>query len=101
MLVINAPGAAVATTTEVKRDIPGAFALAKEHRVYVTKDGQPIGGIVSVAMMAVLEETLENRRMAQVAGRRLKRIRSGDDDLLEADDFFAQADAIMAARPRP
>ena len=29
---------------------------------------------MSVAMMAVLEETLENRRMAQVAGRRLKRI---------------------------
>ena len=101
MLVINAPGAAVATTTEVKRDIPGTFALAKERRVYVTKDGQPIGGIVSVAMMAVLEETLEDRRMAQVAGRRLKRIRSGEDDLLEADDFFAQSDAIMAARPRP
>jgi hypothetical protein len=38
--------------------------------------------------------------MAHVAGRRLKSIRSGDDDLLEADDFFAQADAIMAARPR-
>jgi hypothetical protein len=101
MLVINAPGAAVATTTEVKRDIPGAFALAREHRVYVTKDGQPIGGIVSVAMMAVLEEALEDRRMAQVAGGRLKRIRSGADDLLEAADFFAKADAIMAGRSGP
>lgn len=88
-------------STEPATGIPGAFALAREHRVYVTKDGQPIGGIVSVAMMAVLEETLEDRRMAQVAGRRLKSVRSGDDDLLEADEFFAQADAIMAARQRP
>ena len=67
MLLINAPGAAVVTTTEVKRDVPGTFKVAESHRVYVTKDGQPIGGIVSVAIMELLEEALSDRQMASIA----------------------------------
>jgi len=100
MLVITAPGAAVVTTTEVKRDIPGAFKVAEERRVYVTKDGQPIGGLVSMAMMELLEEALADRQIGAVAARRLEAIRAGDDDLIDADEFFTQADAVLAARPR-
>ena len=100
MLVINAPGAAVVTTTEVKRDVPGTFKVAESHRVYVTKDGQPIGGIVSVAMMEFLEEALSDRQMARVAARRHSAVVKGVDELLEADDFFAQADAAMRSGPR-
>lgn len=98
MLLIDAPGAAVLTTTEVKKDLPGTFKVAQDHRVYVTKDGQPIGGIVSMAMMEFLEAMLVERQMVHIAERRLEAIRSGDDELLEADDFFAQADVIMEAR---
>lgn len=98
MLVIDAPRAAVATTTEVKKDVRGAFKVAEEHRLYVTKDGQPIGGIVSMAMMAVLEEALEDRKIASVATRRLAAVRSGAEALMDADDFFAKAGALMAAR---
>ncbi len=100
MFVINAPGAAVVTTSEAKRDIPGTFKVAENHRVYVTKDGQPIGGMVSMAMMGLLEEALADRQMTTVASRRLDAIREGSDQLLEADDFFAAADASIAARRR-
>ncbi|MHB8838896.1 MAG: hypothetical protein ACYC7F_08090 [Gemmatimonadaceae bacterium] len=61
MLVIKQPGAAVVTTTEAKRDLPGTFKVAEKMRVYVTKDGQPIGGLVSMEMLAVLEQALAER----------------------------------------
>jgi len=61
MLVIKQPGAAVVTTTEAKRDLPGAFKVAERMRVYVTKDGQPIGGLVSLEMMHMLEEAMAQR----------------------------------------
>ncbi len=100
MLLINAPGAAVLTTSEVKRDIPGTFKVAEERRVYVTKDGQPIGGIVSMTMMKFLEDAIADRQMAGIAEHRLRSITKGEDDLLDAEDFFAEADAVMATRPR-
>lgn len=68
MLVIKQPGAAVITTTEAKRDLPGTFKVAEKLRVYVTKDGQAIGGLVSLEMMALLEQAL-----AEQAERRAKR----------------------------
>lgn len=68
MLVIKHPDAAVITTTEAKRDLPGTFKVAEKLRVYVTKDGQPIGGLVSLEMMAVLE-----RAIAEQAERRATR----------------------------
>ena len=61
MLVIDAPRAAVVSTTEVKKDVRGAFKTAESYRVYVTKDGQPIGGMVSMEMMALLEQSLAER----------------------------------------
>lgn len=61
MLVINQPGAAVVTTTEAKRDLPGTFKVAEKLRVYVTKDGQPIGGLVSLEMMALLEQAIADQ----------------------------------------
>jgi hypothetical protein len=61
VLVIKHPGAAVITTTEAKRDLPGTFKVAEKMRVYVTKDGQPIGGLVSLEMMDLLEQALAER----------------------------------------
>lgn len=100
MLVIDAPRAAVVSTTEVKKDVRGAFKTAESYRVYVTKDGQPIGGIISMAMMGILENALENLQMAGIATGRLAAVRTGADTLLDADDFFGQADAAMAARAK-
>ena len=61
MFVIKHSDAAVITTTEAKRDLPGAFRVAERARVYVTKDGQPIGGLVSMEMMDLLEQALVER----------------------------------------
>ena len=68
--------------------------------MYVTKDGQPIGGLISMAMMELLEEALADRQIGAVASRRLEALRAGADDLMDADDFFTKADAVLAARPR-
>jgi len=62
MLVIRQPDAAVMTTTDAKRDLPHAFKVAERHRVYVTKDGKPIGGLVSMKMMELLERALAEQR---------------------------------------
>jgi PHD/YefM family antitoxin component YafN of YafNO toxin-antitoxin module len=59
VLVINQPNAAVITTTEAKRDLPGAFKVAEQKRVYVTKDGKPIGALISMEMMQLLEQALK------------------------------------------
>jgi len=39
-------------------------------------------------------------RMAKLAAERLRRIRSGEDGLLTEEEFFRQADGIMAERQR-
>jgi hypothetical protein len=68
MLVIHGPKAAVLTTTEAKQDLPGAFRTAARMPVYVTKDGKPIGGLVSMEMLALLQ-----RARAEREERRAKR----------------------------
>lgn len=100
MFIVDAPFAAIVTATELKQDVRGAFKVAEEHRVYVTKDGQPIGGLVSMELMAILEEALADRQIAAVASARLAAVRAGDDDLLDEKDFFAQADARQAVRQK-
>lgn len=88
MLVIKHPGAAVVTTTEAKRDLPGAFRVAEKMRVYVTKDGQPIGGLVSLEMMALLEQALAEReeRRAKRANVSVRVFRRGTEP--EGDTLY-------------
>ncbi|MBX9928722.1 MAG: hypothetical protein K2X99_07375 [Gemmatimonadaceae bacterium] len=50
------------------RDLPRAFQVAEQLRVYVTKDGQPIGGLISMEMMVLLEQAIAERE-ARRAGR--------------------------------
>jgi len=100
MLLIDTPGAAVVTISEVKKDLPGTFKLAKERRIYVTADGQPIGGIVGMETMQLLEEFLPDLELFAVATSRLAAIRAGEDVLLDEDDFRARAEARFAASER-
>jgi hypothetical protein len=99
MFIVEAPFAAVVTATELKQDVRGAFTVAEEHRVYVTKDGQPIGGLVSMEMMAILEEALADRQLAAVAAERLAAVKDGADVLLDEKEFFARAAARKAGAP--
>ena len=93
MFSVKAPFAAVVTSTELKQDVRGAFKLAEAHRVYVTKDGQPIGGLISMKMMAILDEVLSDRRLGKIAAKRLAAIQAGRDTLIDEKDFFVQAEA--------
>jgi prevent-host-death family protein len=91
MLVIKGSNAAVATTTEVRRNLKDVLEQARTSRVYVTNDGELVGGIVSAEMMELLDEVLADREMARVAGQRLEAIHSGQDTLLDEDDFWTRA----------
>jgi PHD/YefM family antitoxin component YafN of YafNO toxin-antitoxin module len=91
MLVIKGSNAAVATTTEVRRNLRDVLEQAKTSRVYVTNDGELVGGIVSAEMMELLDEVLSDREMTRVAEHRLTAIRSGEDRLLDEDEFWARA----------
>lgn len=97
MLVIDAPGAAVMTTSEVKKDLPGTFKLAEERRIYVTADGRPIGGIVGMETMRLLEEFLPDLELLAEAAARREAVQSGQDRLLDEVDFRARAEARLAA----
>jgi prevent-host-death family protein len=91
MLVIKGSNAAVATTTEVRRNLKDVLEQARTARVYVTNDGELVGGIVSAEMMELLDEILADRELARVAEQRLAAIRSGEDTLLDEDEFWARA----------
>jgi prevent-host-death family protein len=90
MLVIKGSNAAVATTTEVRRNLKDVLEQAKTARVYITNDGELVGGIVSADMMELLDEVLADRELARVAERRLKAIRSGEQKLLDEDEFWSR-----------
>ncbi len=100
MLVIRQPDAAVVTTTEAKRDLPGTFKVAEKMRVYVTKDGQAIGGLVSLEMMALLELAIAEReeRRANRAEWPVRVFTLGeeptDGDALPAEQSLAAMDRL-------
>ncbi len=48
--------------------------------------------------LSIAREFLEDRYVADVARDRLAAIRSGEEDLIPEEDFWAQADGIMARR---
>ncbi len=66
--------------------------------MYLLRDGEPIGGIVSLEMLELLQDVLEDRYISSIGEQRLQSIREGEDNLLDADDFWARADAAMAAK---
>jgi hypothetical protein len=57
-----------------------------------------VGTIISPEASAFLTEALEDSYVADEARRRLAAIRSGEEELIPEEDFWTQADAIMARR---
>jgi PHD/YefM family antitoxin component YafN of YafNO toxin-antitoxin module len=91
MLVIKGGDAAVATTTEVRRNLKDILQQARSTRVYVTNDGELVGGIISPELMELLDELLADREMARVAGARLAAAERDESRLLDEDDFWRRA----------
>jgi hypothetical protein len=71
---------------------------AQEKPVYLLRAGEPVGGIVSIEMLELLQDVLEDRYISDAAQQRLQQLRDGTEELLDEDDFWARADAIMATR---
>ena len=90
--------AAFATMGDLKTRAKQTIEKAQEKPVYLLRDGEPVGGIVSIEMVELLQDVLEDRYISDVAHQRLQALRDGDDELLDEGAFWAQADAIMAAR---
>lgn len=90
--------AAFATMGDLKNRARETVEKAQEKPVYLLRDGEPIGGIVSMAMLDLLQDVLEDRYVSSVAEQRLQAIRDGGDALIDEDEFWQRADAIMAAR---
>jgi PHD/YefM family antitoxin component YafN of YafNO toxin-antitoxin module len=90
--------AAFATVGDLKTRAKQTIEKAQEKPVYLLRNGEPVGGIVSIEMLELLQDVLEDRYIADVAHQRLQALRDGTDELLNEDDFWARADAVMAAR---
>jgi PHD/YefM family antitoxin component YafN of YafNO toxin-antitoxin module len=90
--------AAFATMGDLKTRARQTIQKAQEKPVYLLRDGEPVGGIVSIEMLEMIQDVLEDRYISDVAQQRLQAIRDGSDELLDADEFWSQADAIMASR---
>lgn len=92
-------GSAVfATMGDLKMRAKQTIEKAQEKPVYLLRDGEPVGGIVSLEMLELLQDVLEDRYLSDVAGQRLQAIRDGSDELLDEEDFWARADQIMNRR---
>ncbi|HET6231677.1 MAG TPA: hypothetical protein VFE05_16505 [Longimicrobiaceae bacterium] len=91
MLKIKGSQATVATTSEVRRNLKTIFEEARTSRVFVTSDGELVGGIIGPEMMEILDEALADRELVEVSSRRLAEIRAGKQKLLDEDEFWAKA----------
>lgn len=99
MFTVTGPSAVIATVSELKARMKETIAATRRGPVYLVRDGQPVAGIISMEMMAVLEEALEDQRLARIAGARLTALRRGEDELLDADEFWPAADASRDESP--
>ena len=88
----------MATMSDLKTQAKQTLAATKDARIYVLNDGKPVAGLVSLELMGILEEVLEDRALAHVAMQRHAAIESGEDTLLEEDEFFAAAESHFAQR---
>jgi len=91
--------AAIATMGDLKIRTRRTIEMAQEKPVYIVRDGEPVGGIVSMEMLEILHEALEERYIAQVARERLEAVRGGSETLVEEAEFWSRADQIVGSNP--
>jgi Phd_YefM. len=86
----------VTTISDLRKDTKKTLAASREAPVYVLKDGKPVAALVSIELLEMVNEARENRRLAQIAARRLDAIGSGEDELMDEAAFWA---AVKKRRP--
>lgn len=100
MLEVNTP-ALVKTTTEVRGSIKETFEEAQDSLVIVTSNGDPVGGVIGLKHLRLLEEAIERQvteRLAAVAEDRLRRLHEGSEELLDEDEVWASVSKIRKKR---
>jgi hypothetical protein len=71
---------------------------AQEKPVYLLRAGEPIGCIVSLEMLDLVQDVLEDRYISSVAGQRLQAIRKEQNGLVDEEEFWARADGVLAKK---
>jgi PHD/YefM family antitoxin component YafN of YafNO toxin-antitoxin module len=90
--------ATIATMSDLKNQGRQIVDTASRRPVHLLRDGQHVGTVISPEATSFLMDALEERYLANSARERLAAIRSGEEELISDDDFWAQADALMAER---
>lgn len=90
MLEVKGP-ALVKTTTEIRGSIKETFEEAQENLVYVISNSDPVGAVIGLKHLKLLEQAIERQeteRLATIAEDRFRRLREGTEELLDEDQFW-------------
>jgi prevent-host-death family protein len=82
--------AAVATVSELRRDVGKTVEATHHGPVYLTSDGKPVAAMISVGLLDEIFGLLEDADDALVAAARLERIQTGKSPLLSEEEFWAK-----------
>jgi PHD/YefM family antitoxin component YafN of YafNO toxin-antitoxin module len=88
--------AAVATVSELRKDVKGTVEAANRSPVYLTSDGKLVAAMVSVPLlerMLDLMDHIEDVEDARIGAERLEQIENGKARLIDAAEFWEKAEA--------
>jgi PHD/YefM family antitoxin component YafN of YafNO toxin-antitoxin module len=90
--------AAVATVSELRRDVKKTVEAAHRAPVYLTNDGKLVAAVVSVGLLDRVFELLHDVEDAQLAMRRRSRAQTGESPLLSEEEFWEKVAVRRGAR---
>lgn len=76
------------------------LSTVQRSALYVTQDGRPVAGIVSLDIMSVIEEVLEDEALSAVTKDRIEAVENGEA-LLDEEEFLLLASRIRAGQKSP
>lgn len=87
----------IATISELKRSPKKTLEASRAGPVYVINDGKPVAAVVSLDMIDMINEAVEDRRLGRIAGERMDAISHDARSLLGEEEFWAR---VEARRPK-
>lgn len=87
----------IATISELKRAPRKTLEASLAGPVYVIIDGKPVAAVVSLEMIGMINEAVEDRRLGRISGERMDAISHDAESLLGEEDFWAR---VEARRPK-
>ena len=87
----------IATISELKRSPKETLQASRDGPVYVLSDGKPVAAVVSIELIEMINEAIEDRRLSRIAGERMDAISRDPKALVSEDDFWVR---VEASRPK-